>query len=64
MVLGTIKVYVLDGAPGRAHSAVAIIDVHEGTFATTFQIIGPGGNKIRLDYVEGGKVLASTVVTD
>jgi len=60
--VGEIRAYVLDGPPGRAHDAVTTIEVHEGTFAKVFEVIGPGGHEIRLDYVEGGKVLASTVV--
>lgn len=61
---GVIKAYVLDGPPGRASDAVATIDVGDGTFAQTFGVVGPGGNKIRLDYVQDGKVLASTVLKD
>ena len=61
---GVIKAYVLDGPPGSANYAVSTLDVHDGTFAQTFRIIGPGGNKIRLDYVEDGKVLASIVIKD
>ena len=59
---GAIEAYVLDGPPGRAKYAVATIDVHDGAFAESFTVIGPGGNVLRLDYVEDGKVLASTVV--
>lgn len=59
---GTIKVYVLDGSPGRATHAIATIGVHDGIFATSFTIIGPGGNVLRLDYVANSKVLASTVI--
>ena len=59
---GAIEAYVLDGPPGRAKYAIATIDVHDGAFAKSFTVIGPGGNVLRLDYVEDGKVLASTVV--
>lgn len=61
---GVVKAYVLDGPPGRAAHPVATIEVRDGTFAQTFGVIGPGGNKIRLDYVADGTVLASTVVKD
>ena len=62
---GVVKAYVLDsGVPGRATYAVATIDVHAGQFAQVFGVVGPGGHRIRLDYVEEGKVLASTVVKD
>ena len=57
-----IKAYVLDGPPGRAKYAVATIGVHDGAFAKSFTVIGPGGNVLRLDCVEDGKVLASTVI--
>jgi len=61
---GAIEAYVLDGPPGRAKYAVATIDVHDGAFAESFTVIGPGGNVLRLDYVEDGKVMASTVIKD
>ncbi|MFL6021796.1 MAG: hypothetical protein ACJ72O_00505 [Marmoricola sp.] len=60
---GAIKAYVLDGPTGRKNTPVATIEVRDGNFARSFVAIGPGGNKIRLDYVVDGKVLASTVVT-
>ena len=59
---GAIEAHVLDGPPGHAKYAVATIDVHDGAFAKSFTVVGPGGNVLRLDYVEDGKVLASTVV--
>lgn len=61
---GVIKAYVLDGLPGRANYAVATIYVHDGTFAQSFGVIGPGGNEFRLDYLDDGRVLASTVIKD
>lgn len=59
---GAIKAYVLDGPSDRKNSPVTTIEVRDGTFARSFRVIGPGGSKIRLDYVVDGKVLASTVV--
>lgn len=61
---GVIKAYVLDGPPGRATFVVATIGVHDGSFDQTFGVVGPGGGRIRLDYVAGGRVLASTVVKE
>jgi hypothetical protein len=59
---GAIEAHVLDGPPGHAKYAVATIDVHDGAFAKSFTVVGPGGNVLRLDYVQDGKVLASTVI--